>query len=132
MIAAEAREAFPHYVVVGNRNQRSLRYSNLLASMIGASKLRRRKGWEVTQRQVNVRLDEDTIEILEAAGFLDGRNLTDEARAAIVSRAEEAGSDPLVQQARDLRRQRKAAAAGEPSVVSSLEEKRKRSRPRNG
>lgn len=77
-----------------------------------------------SQRQVNVRLDEETIEILEAAGFLEGRNLTDEARAAILSRAEEARVDPLVQAARALRQKRLMETGEAESNVSSLEKRR--------
>jgi hypothetical protein len=79
-----------------------------------------------SQRQVNVRLDEETIELLEVAGFLDGRNLLDEVRAAIHARAEEAAKDPEVQEVLARRRNRKPAKS-EPAVVSSLDEKRKRS-----
>ena len=85
----------------------------------------------MAQRQVNVRLDEETIEILEAAGFLDGRNLTDEARAAILARAREAQSDPLVQEARALRHKRLSEAEDDSLAVSSLDEHRQRGRGRD-
>jgi uncharacterized protein (DUF1778 family) len=86
---------------------------------------------EVAQRQVNVRLDEETIEILEAAGFLDGRNLTDEARAAILARAKEAQADPLVQEARTLRHKRLSEAEDNALSISSLDEHRQRGRSRD-
>jgi uncharacterized protein (DUF1778 family) len=84
----------------------------------------------VAQRQVNVRLDDETIEILEAAGFLEGRNLTDEARAAIVTRANEVGEDPLVQAARALR-QKRLQEIEEESNVSSIGDRRRQSRARD-
>ena len=92
--------------------------------MLAGYQLNRTERWEVSQRQVNVRLDEETIEILEAAGFLEGRNLTDEARAAILSRAEEAQTDPLVQAARALRQKRVSETTEESSSVSSLDARR--------
>jgi uncharacterized protein (DUF1778 family) len=83
--------------------------------------------WEVPpQRQVNVRLDDETIEVLEAAGFLDGRNLTDEVRAAIRNRAAEAGQDPIVREALELKRKRNRPAEPQAPPVSSLEDKRRR------
>lgn len=108
---------------------RSLRGSRDIASILDASDPTRHERWELPpQRQVNVRLDEETIEILEAAGFLDGRNLTDEARAAILARAEEARADPLVQAAWALRQKRLSEAAESTPTVSSLEERRSKAR----
>lgn len=81
----------------------------------------------MAQRQVNVRLDDETIEILEAAGFLEGRNLTDEARAAILARADAVGADPLVQAARALR-QKRLEEVEDDSNVSSIEDRRSKAR----
>jgi hypothetical protein len=77
------------------------------------------------QRQVNVRLDDEAIELLETAGFLDGRNLLDEVRAAIHLRAQEAAKDPEVQDTLTRRRRRRPAEK-KPPAISSLDAKRRR------
>ena len=78
---------------------------------------------------MNVRLDEETIEVLELAGVLDGRTLLDEVRAAIHARAAEAAKDPDVQEMLEVKRRRHPPGAMvDRPIVSSLADKRKRSR----
>lgn len=82
------------------------------------------------QRQINVRLDEDDVSVLEAAGFIDNRSLTDEARAALLLRVEELRQDPFVQKALGVRAERAATKKKVASkTVSSLDAKRKQAHP---
>ena len=84
------------------------------------------------QRQVNVRLDDADIEILEAAAFLDGRTLSDEARTALLSHVAEVRRDPLVKKALEVRAERaKAKAKAAEEKVSSLDAKRDQVRTEN-
>lgn len=83
----------------------------------------------MAQRQVNVRLDEETIEVLEFAGLLDGRTLLDEVRAAIQARAAAAAEDPDVQEVLEVKRRRRNRETPDAaSVVASLADKRRRAR----
>lgn len=89
----------------------------------------RTKGLGVGQRQVNVRLDEADVEILEAAGFVNGRNLTDEARAGLLSHVAKVKEDPLIKRALGVRAERtRENRANDRKVVSSLEARRERGR----
>ena len=79
------------------------------------------------QKQVNVRLDEETIELLDAAAWIDGLNLLDEVRTAIQRHAAEVAKDPDVQDALRLRRRRRPAEEELPRI-RSLEDKRRGSK----
>ena len=82
------------------------------------------------QRQINVRLNEDDVAVLEAGGFIDNRSLTDEARAALLLHVESLREEPLVQKALEVRAERaKAKQADDSKRVSSLDAKRKQARP---
>lgn len=84
------------------------------------------------QRQVNVRLDKADVEVLEAAGFVNGLSLTDEARAGLLSHVAKVRADPLVEQALGIRAERsREKAKDEKEVVSSLDAKRKQARSKN-
>jgi hypothetical protein len=85
----------------------------------------------VRQRQVNVRLDEADAEILEAAGFVNGRSLTDEARAGLLSHVAKAKEDPLVVKALEVKAAGARAKAEDKKVVTSLDAKRKQARPKS-
>ena len=87
----------------------------------------------MTQRQLNVRIDEGEFEVLEAAAYVDDENPPDVVRALLKTHVEELERDPEVIDALRAKRARKGRkAAKRKQSVSSLDERRKRSGGGNG
>jgi len=76
----------------------------------------------MSQRQLNVRLDAATFDILEAAAFIDGVSLPDVIRPVIDALASELGTDPAVQLALRAREERSAARSGKLTRLPSRQE----------
>jgi hypothetical protein len=64
------------------------------------------------QRQLNVRMDGGTFDLLEAAAFVEGISLPEVIRPVIEALANELGADPAVQLALRAREERAAARSG--------------------
>lgn len=79
----------------------------------------------MAQRQVNVRIDDEDLEVLIAGGFIEGTSMTDEVRLAIQKRIDELRSDPDV--AEVLRIQQERRARNEAPNVTPIRSPRARS-----
>ncbi len=75
----------------------------------------------MAQRQVNIRLADEDVTVLEAAAFIDGEALSDRVRAVLLQHVESLRADPLVQQALRLRAERDGMKDGS---VASLSDRR--------
>jgi hypothetical protein len=88
----------------------------------------------VAQRQANIRLDETIFDKVEAAAFIHRRSIAEELRAAIVAWLDALEDDPrmsaLDQVTRDPIENETPGEGG--AEVSSLADKRKRSRRHDG
>jgi hypothetical protein len=76
----------------------------------------------VGQRQINIRLADEDMGVLEAASFLEAEPLHEVVRAILLDRVAGLRADPKVQQALRLRAERTAEHAG---VLSSLDARRR-------
>jgi hypothetical protein len=85
----------------------------------------------VAQRQINVRLDEDEFAKFETASFIEGRTLPEELRNAVRAHLPSIEGNSYFQDALAAREGRQAERGEEMSKVSSLEEKRTRTRRTN-
>lgn len=66
-----------------------------------------------SQRQLNIRVDAETFDVLEAVAFLDGASLPDVIRPVIEQLAEELeAADPAIQLALRARAERSALRTG--------------------
>jgi ribosomal 50S subunit-recycling heat shock protein len=79
------------------------------------------------QRQTNIRLDEPTFEWLEAVAFIHRRSVADELRAAVDDWLDKHRADARVRAAKELRDPEE-----EEAQVSLLDDRRKRTRKRDG
>jgi plasmid stability protein len=82
----------------------------------------------VSQRQANIRLDEELFERLEVAAFVHRRSFADEMRAALTDWTDKLQSDPLIAAAS---KSREPTPEPEAAQVSSLDAKRGRTNRRN-
>jgi plasmid stability protein len=76
----------------------------------------------MTQRQTNIRLDDETFEDLEVAAFINRRSFPDELRAALQAWLDTFNKADL-EAAKRLRRA--VQKESKPAPVSSLDKKRK-------
>lgn len=79
----------------------------------------------MAQRQVNIRLAEEDVAVLEAAAFLDELAVSDLVRTILLERVTALRGDAAVGEALRLRAERAAIRSG---VVSSLADRRSRGR----
>lgn len=82
----------------------------------------------MAQRQINVRLDEDEFLEFETASYIEGRSLPEELRAAVRSHLEGLQGNRYFREALAARRGRELEREGDRPKVSSLEDRRKRTR----
>jgi hypothetical protein len=73
----------------------------------------------VAQRQVNIRLAEEAVTILEVAAFLDKETLPDRVRAVLMQHVESLRADPLVQEGLRLRAEREGMKEGSVTSLSA-------------
>ena len=76
----------------------------------------------MSQRQINIRLPDEEVAVLEAAAFLEGGSLADLVRTALTDRVAGLRTDPRVLDALRLRAERSAEKAG---VLRPLDAKRR-------
>lgn len=82
----------------------------------------------MSQRQANIRLEEEVYERLEVAAFVHRRSVADELRAAVLQWLEEHEGNPRFAQASGARDPLPEEAVEREEKVSSLAAKRKSSR----
>jgi hypothetical protein len=75
----------------------------------------------VGQRQINIRLADEDVAILEASAFLKGQPLSDLARAVLLSQVEALRDQPRI---RNVLRSRAEEQAEERGVLTSLDARR--------
>jgi hypothetical protein len=75
----------------------------------------------MAQKQLNVRLNEDIFDVLEAMAFIEGVSLPDIIRPVIEALAFEARSEPAIQLALRARAERMAVRSGKLSRIPSRE-----------
>jgi hypothetical protein len=80
-------------------------------------------------RQVNIRLPDEDVAVLEAASFLDEDGLPDLVRRILLDRVAVLRKDPQVHDALRLRAERAAAKEG---TLSSLDARRSRTQAPDG
>lgn len=73
----------------------------------------------MAQRQVNIRLAEEAVTILEVAAFLDKETLPDRVRAVLMQHVEALRADPLVQEGLRLRAEREGMKEGSVASLSA-------------
>jgi hypothetical protein len=83
----------------------------------------------VAQRQINIRLSDEDVAVLEAAAFLESQALADVVRGTLLERVATLRREPEVATLLDLRARRAAERSG---AVTSLDARRKRQRPDGG
>jgi hypothetical protein len=73
----------------------------------------------MAQRQLNVRLDEKTFSVLEAAAFVEGTSLPDVIRPQLEALAERFSREHAVETALRAREEHRASQAGKLSSLKS-------------
>jgi hypothetical protein len=74
----------------------------------------------MAQRQVNIRVDEEDFEVLEASAFVNGTTLSDEVRRAVRALVMRARDEGDVRDALKIRHKRAGAAPSTGSTVTPL------------
>jgi hypothetical protein len=80
-------------------------------------------GYGLAARQLNLRIDSDTFDVLEAVAFLEGLSLPELIRPAVENLAKELRADPAVQLALRARAERTATRSGKLTRLSARQQR---------